>query len=378
MIVNHCGRAPTRTGRAAGPRGLRRTGAGLLALALAVAAGASATQARPAKWAPYPVDVWTTPFDMDSARSDHDYVPTEAASQPWQLCVTLPHMKDSYWRAVNFGLVEEIRRLGLKAEIKAAGGYTELETQKAQIADCIDSGVDALIVGAISAEGLNELAARAAAKDIPVVDLVNGMSAPDLAAKSLVSFGEMGEKAGRFILQEAGARGARVAWFPGPEGAAWVAAGDAGFKSALKGSKIEVAVTAHGDTTPEAQKALVEEVLDSGEKIDIIAGTAVTADVAVDALETRGLADEVQVVSYYLTPAIYRHIRRGRVAAAPTDSPVIQARIAVDQAVRILEKAEVKRHVGPKIIVLDRTTINFFDYLSALPPRKFEPVMRVE
>ncbi len=378
MIAKHCRRAPARKSQPEGLRGLRRAGAGLLALALAIGAGVPAAQARPAKWAPYPVDVWTTPFDMDSARTDYDYVPIESASQPWRLCVTLPHMKDSYWRAVNFGLVEEIRRLGLKARIKAAGGYTELEAQKTQIAECIESGADALIVGAISGDGLNDLVAQAAARDIPVIDLVNGMSAPDLAAKSLVSFGEMGEKAGRFILQEAGAKGARVAWFPGPEGAAWVAAGDAGFKSALEGSKIEIAVTAHGDTTPEAQKALVEQVLDSGEDIDIIAGTAVTADMAVDALEARGLEGEIQVVSYYLTPAIYRHIRRGRVAAAPTDSPVIQARIAVDQAVRILEGTDVKRHVGPKIIVLDRTTINFFDYLSALPPRKFEPVMRVE
>jgi protein TorT len=56
---------------------------------------------------------------------------------------------------------------------------------------------------------------------------------------------------------------------------------------------------------------------------------------------------------------------------------VIQARIAVDQAVRILDGKEVQKHVGPEIIVLDRSTISFFDYLSALPPRGFEPVMAV-
>ena len=39
---------------------------------------------------------------------------------------------------------------------------------------------------------------------MPVIDVINGMSSPDLAAKSLVSFGEMGFKAGEYLANHGG------------------------------------------------------------------------------------------------------------------------------------------------------------------------------
>ena len=59
------------------------------------------------------------------------------------------------------------------------------------------------IIGAISADGLNNLVKEIRGKNIPVIDVINGISSPELSAKSLVSFGEMGSKAGEYHRQAA-------------------------------------------------------------------------------------------------------------------------------------------------------------------------------
>jgi len=41
-----------------------------------------------------------------------EYVPLEKASKPWKICVSFPHMKDAYWLGVDYGVVEEAKRLG--------------------------------------------------------------------------------------------------------------------------------------------------------------------------------------------------------------------------------------------------------------------------
>ena len=46
------------------------------------------------------------------------------------------------------------------------------------------------------------------------------------------------------------------------------------------------------------------------------------------------------MVAYYFTPGVYENIKRGH-PRCPGDSMVIQGRIAIDQAVRILEGKDI-------------------------------------
>jgi len=345
------------------------------AVALVMSGGATAEE-----WYPYPVEVWDPPFDMASPRTSMDYEPLEKASQKWDICVSFPHMKDAYWLGVDYGITEEARRQGVKANVVEAGGYTELNTQISQIEDCVSAGADAVIIGAISFDGLNNVVGEIRSKDIPVIDVINGMSSDQLSAKSLVSFGEMGAKAGEFLagLHPAGGEPAKVAWFPGPAGAGWVEAGNTGFQGAIEGSAIELVDTKYGDTGKEAQAKLVEDTLEAYPDLNYIVGTAVTAEAAVPILRSRGLTDQVKIVSYYYTPGVDQGIARGQILAAPTDSTVIQGRIAVDQAVRILEGKDYQKHVGPALYVVTQENHGDFDPSSTLAPDGFRPVFSVE
>ena len=346
----------------------------LCAGAVATAAGAEGT------WYPYPVERWNTAFDMASDRTTLDYTPLEAASQPWEICVSFPHLKDAYWLGVNYGVAEEAARLGVKMQLVEAGGYTELNTQISQIEDCVAAGANAVVIGAISFDGLNNVVAQIRGQGIPVIDVINGMSSPELSAKSLVSFGEMGGKAGEFLasMHPAGGDAAKAVWFPGPAGAGWVEAGNSGFLAAVEGSAVEVLDVKYGDTGKEAQSDLIEDALETYPDMQYIVGTAVTAEAAVPILRARGLTDQVKVISYYYTPGVDQGLARGQIMAAPTDSPVIQGRIAIDQAVRILEGQPYEKHVGPALTVVTQADHASFDTTSTLAPNGFRPVFRVE
>ncbi|MDD1780568.1 TMAO reductase system periplasmic protein TorT [Enterovibrio sp. ZSDZ35] len=331
-------------------------------------------------WYPYTVDVWTTPFDMSSPREVMQYQPVDRAAKQWDICVSFPHLKDAYWTAVNYGVVDEAKRAGVGMQLVEAGGYTNLNTQLSQIEDCVASGADAVIVGAISYDGLNNLVKNIAKSGVPIIDIVNGMSSPDLSAKSLVSFGEMGAKIGQYLVKrhQNDKAKVKVGWFPGPPGAGWVEAGNAGFQSAVKDSNIEVVETKYGDTGKEVQLKLVEDTLEAHPDLDYIVGTAVTAEAATSLLRARGMTDQIGVLSYYFTPGVYQGIKRNLILAAPTDSAVIQGRIAIDQAIRILEGQPYTQHVGPQLYVIDDTNINTFDRDSSLAPANFKPTFTVK
>lgn len=334
-----------------------------------------------AEWYPYSVETWDPPFDMSSPRSMMDYTPVEKAAKKWNVCVSFPHMKDAYWMAVDYGVVAESKRLGVSMQLVEAGGYVNLNKQISQIEDCVASGADAVVIGAISFDGLNNLVSEIRKKDIPVIDVINGMSSKELSAKSLVSFGEMGAKAGEYLVKAHPKDGkvAKVAWFPGPPGAGWVEAGHKGFSEAVQKGAIEIVATKYGDTGKEVQSRLVEDTLEAfPNEIDYIVGTAVTAEAATSILRSRGLEDKIKILSYYFTPGVYLGIKRNRILAAPTDSAVIQGRIAIDQAVRILEGKAYTKHVGPKLYVIDSSNINTFDRDSSLAPDGFKPTFIVK
>src|SRR5499427_8136754 len=104
----------------------------------------------------FPVDTWEPPFNQLRQHVRKEYTPLTHATKPWRLCASIPHLKDNYWLAVNFALVQEAQRLGVRLNLFEAGGNEHLQTQRDQIAECIGNGANGLIVGAISAEGLNE------------------------------------------------------------------------------------------------------------------------------------------------------------------------------------------------------------------------------
>ena len=254
------------------------------------------------------------------------------------------------------------------------------------------------MLSAISAEGnikqVNELRARG----IAVVDLINGINT-EVDAKSLESYYSMGRIACKWIADQhpAGSGNVKLAWFPGPPGASWSVAGNQGCHDAVVGSDAEIISTKWAQTSKEAQLSLVENVIQaqtSGSDVDLdyIVGVAPAVEGGMAALRDQGLQDEIKLVSYYYTPGMHQFVGRGSVAMAPTDQMIIQARISIDQAVRILEgkpsatggrpefndTGRMIEHVQPVAMRVTPENHADFDTTTTLAPKGWTPVFSTD
>jgi protein TorT len=314
------------------------------------------------------------------------------------ICVSFPHLKDSYWAGVAYGIISEAKRLNQKITLLEAGGYTNLETQLNQVDDCIANGADALIIGPISSHGNAKQIDLIRARGIPVIVIITGINTV-VDANSLQSFATMGFTTCRWIAQQhqSDQEKVKIIWFPGPPSAGWSIAADQGCRQALLGTQVEILDTKWGDTGKAIQLKLVEaaiqtHVLADQPEFDYIVGTATSIEGAVGALRSRNLDKKVKLVAYYYTPGMDIFIRRGQVDMAPSDQMITQARVSVDQAVRLLEglpmatggrpefgqTGRFTEHVQPPIIIVTPNNIDQFESHTTLAPKYWSPVFSVD
>lgn len=350
---------------------------GAVLLVLSAIAGGADTSAAERVWR---LETWSEPLNYRSPSQIIAYRPLEAANRKWRICASYPHLKDSYWLSVNYGMVQEARRLGVALQVVEAGGYPNLERQIAQVRDCTADGkADVLLVGTVSFDGLTETILEIAER-IPVVAVVNDIADPGISAKAGVSWVTMGRRIGEYLarVHPMGSPPVKVAWFPGPKKSGWVPFVEQGFLGALAASSAEIAITKWGDTGREIQFNLVEDALEERPDIDYIVGSAVTAEAAISILRARGLSDRIKVLADYFTHGVYRGIKRGRVLAAPTDFPVLQGRLGIDLAVRLLEDRLIVVHAGPAIVLVDQNNVDRLGPEESLAPALFKPTFVVE
>ena len=288
------------------------------------------------------------------------------AASPWRICVLLPHARDKYWWGISWGTLQEAERLGVRVGVYQAGGYEFLAVQRAQFAACIRQRADAIVLGAISADGLNEDIESARAQGVPVIDLVNGVTSKAVAARSLVDFGDMAGAALRFLADDAAGHKVKVLWLPGPKDAGWVIDAEAGLQRRLKGQKIELVHGGYAPPDASSQMTLVRKSMQAAAP-DYVLGNAVAAEAAANYLRYQHKRP-VKVVSYYATEPVVELVKEGRVLAAPSDGTILQARIALDLAVRIIERKPHPFRVSPAIEVLDAASVQRYDMSRLLAP----------
>lgn len=308
------------------------------------------------------------PVEVKADGRKLQYQPLHKVSKVWRLCALLPHGKDHYWWGVSWGLAEEARRQGVQLGIYEAGGYENLPRQRQQLQDCVHNKADALIIAAISSEGLNDLIVPLQHAGIPVVDLINGINSPSITARSSVSFADMAAKSIRYLLNHNPKPTPTIGWFPGPAQAAWVQDAERGLKQGAEDHQFQLVHGGYGATDNFSQATLVRQLFSHHQPRYILAN-AVAASVAQHFISAEGLT-KTEVMAYYANPEVVRLIQSGQVLASATDSPVIQARISIDLALRILEKQPYAHQVSPKIRILDRHSIEQLPLQQIIAPKQ--------
>jgi protein TorT len=325
-------------------------------------------------------DLW--PFNVVNAADGGKVVPytgLDKAAKKWNICVLFPHMKDSYWVGVDYGIVDQARKLGIKATIFEAGGYTEAAKQVSQYNDCLALGVDAIIIGAISEAGLSKSMAEGKTKSVVQVGVINPLQSNTADAKIYANYDDAAEAGAKYLVEKfKGKDKVNMLHFPGPQGSGWAEASTEGVKRAIKGTNINLLDAKYGDTGKNVQLQLAEDALQSYDNVDIIYGTAVTAEVAPQAVEEAGMSKPVTIAAYYSNEGIVDLVKSGKVAATVTESPVMEARIAVDMAVRILEKKDHFTFLNPGMSIVTKDNIATMDLTRTFAPAGWKPVYKVD
>lgn len=373
--------------------GLRLVWTAAIVGSLVICGAATATAA---PWWPVKVNSYYGTYDVAQKAAGkpskslqgpkpEDWIPPAKANKPYTLGVSFPHLKDPYWLAVDYGIVKEAERLGVGIQLVAAGGYTELQKQVDQVENLAQQKVDGIILASISYAALDPLVHETVKKGKPVIEVINDIQAPAIQAKALVSFFDMGFKAGEFVAADAAGKSqVNVVFLPGPAGSGWAPDTLDGFKEAVKKfpGKVDILAVKWGDTGKNVQLSLIEDVLQTFPKIDYLVGNAVAADAAVGPLAESNRAGSVKVVSTYIIPPLYDKIKAGQVAAAPSDLTVIQGRMAVDMMVRILNGEKPGKdfpfRAGPIIPTITKANIGQYPYETLFGDRSFRPQFKVK
>lgn len=317
-------------------------------------------------------------YELENGKSaEVGYVPLQKAEKKWNICMLFPHVKDSLWVAAAYGAVEEAKRLGVKITLFQAGGYENLPKQLSQFDDCVASKPDLIITGAISEAGMAKKFQEGLDKKIPQVTLINPVANAPVTAKVSVDYPTMGALAGQYLLDTYKSKPIKVAVFPGPQGAGWPESFLKGFDEKLKGTSAKIVDTKWGDTGVAVQLRLIEDSLQTNSDIDAIWGAPPAIEAAVSAVNDAGKRGKIDLLPSYENQAMLDFLKSGEVKGFPTLAPVLEARIAIDIAVRILEgKPYMKAPmIVPEMITKGNLDTSNLSYIFA--PANWQPVYAV-
>ncbi|HUJ98410.1 MAG TPA: TMAO reductase system periplasmic protein TorT [Stellaceae bacterium] len=339
----------------------------------ASALGAGSTARAAENWWPAKI------YNFDSGKQEvYEYSPLPKASKAWNICVLFPHMKDTFWVAVDYGVVEEARRMGVNMTLYQAGGYENLPKQLSQFDDCMAGNFDAIIVGPISEAGLEKKFAEGVKAGKVIISTVNPVAKSIVTSKMTVDFDKMGEQTGSYLVDYLKNKPAKVATFPGPAGSGWAEDFLKGFKTAVTGkSNITLLGDKFGDSGVAVQSGLIQNALQAYPDMNVIWGCAPAAEAAIGAVAQ---ADRkgILIMSSYENQAMLDALKKGEILGFATQYPVLQGRIAIDTAVRVLEhKPYVKSAKAiPDMIAQDN--LSKINMSLVLAPADFKAVYSVK
>ncbi len=300
-----------------------------------------------------------------------------------KLCTIYPHLKDSYWLSVNYGMVDEAKKLGVELKVLESGGYPNIEKQQQQLVECKEWGANAIILGTVSPNSYQgDL--REMVGEIPIFATVNHLQPSrenSFSVKGQVGadWYWMGYKTGKFLAQRhpKGSGEVNVAWLPGPKYRGGTKPVANGFLDAIKDSDVSIVLSLWADNDKELQRNLVQNVMERDD-IDYIVGSAVAIEAAISELRIADKRDQIKLLSVYLSHGVYRGIRRDRVLFAPSDKMVLQGRKSVQQAAYYLQGSnKFEADYQPTIEALTPAHYPRKIIDDSLSPPEFRPIYNV-
>jgi periplasmic protein TorT len=101
----------------------------------------------------------------------------------------------------------------------------------------------------------------------------------------------------------------------------------------------------------------------------------------VQAVREAGLEDSIKILAFHQNPPVYDGLAAGDLTGSANDHTVIQGRMAVDMAIRLLEgqTLEPSNRAGPVITMMTPDNLETeFVWESTFAPKDYQPEFTVE
>ena len=160
--------------------------------------------------------------------------------------------------------------------------------------------------------------------------------------------------------------------FPGPAGSGWAEQFNDGFKKAIKSdSSMKLLGEKFGDSGVAVQLGLIQNALQAYPEMNVIWGCAPAAEAAIGAVRQAGRKDTL-IISSYENQAMLDALNKSEILAFATQYPVLEGRVAIDTAVRILEHKPYIKYSLTIPSIVDKADLSKIDMSLVLAPADFK------
>lgn len=293
----------------------------------------------------------------------------------YRIGVVLPHLSNPHFVGQAYGYIDEAESLGAEVTLLEAGGYQYLDKQISQIEDLVASGVDAIILVAVSGSGTVGAVEHAADAGIPIINC-NVMTDSDRVVTRIRSDDAViGRMHADFMGERLAGRG-NVVMLRGAPGTSWAEIRGNAFEERLTEKYPDVTILGeqYSQSTPADGMRLMEDFMQTFPSIDgVYNGSDTTAVGAALAILAAGREGSTVITATDFQRDTESSIREGVMTATVVQQTVTIGRWGIRAAINHLEGREVPETLFTPLVMVTKDTLDEVDMRAVRAPEGWMP-----
>lgn len=288
---------------------------------------------------------------------------------------SMPALTHSFWIPMLYGVREQAKKYNMDVVDLNAGGFGNLDTQISQIENLIQRGVDVIIMGATSADGVVPVVEEANRAKIPIIGVGSQPKTDVVTTKVVADDYGMGVIQAQYMGKYLKGQG-QVALMSGPPGLNWSVDRAKGFRDTLAKEYPAVRIVAEQWTEISRPKAieLMESWLQAFPNLrGIYTANDDLAAGAVRAIISAGKTDQIKVSSCNPTEIGIEYLKAGHILCHAVQQTVLQGRMAVDAAYDKLNGKTPQKVIVTPALLLTKENLATFNFSTVTHPETFKP-----
>ena len=285
------------------------------------------------------------------------------ASKKYHLAMVIPHVRDPYWIAVAYGAYLAAKDMGVRLDLRPAGGYLKLGQMISDIEDLIARGVDGMVISAVDYSAVAVPVKKAWDAGIPTTSALIPTAYKEAPGATINDY-ETGEIQAKLAAERL-PKDAKIFMLNGPPGVEWGKQRAKGFKETLK--KIAPGMKILGERYHEMDRTiaqrLTEDALTRWPDMNLVFCTAdFQCKGAISALRAAGKKPgEIGVTGVHMDEESIKLLKQGWFAWGLSEGAALEGLYATYMLVHILEGNPVPKKIFVPIRTYTPENVNQYD-----------------